>query len=226
MKKGKTAFPAKSQATQAQDATGNPNTFLRAVPMQARAKQSVEDILHTAARLLDEVGLDGFNTNLLAERAGVRIRTVYRYFPDKYAVLMALAAGMMKQWDEWMDREFQKLADPNQDWETEQRRIIPLLLKNIRQPGGVSVLKAIAAIPQVMESDMLLLDRMSEKMSAALKQRGIKLPPARLHSVCKVSLLSVNSGVEVYFRLEETQRAQFLSELINMQIAYLRLYLD
>ena len=42
---------------------------LRQVPTQARAQKTVEHILATAGDLLAEVGTDGFNTNLLAERA-------------------------------------------------------------------------------------------------------------------------------------------------------------
>jgi AcrR family transcriptional regulator len=212
-------------AGQAHGVLKDPGVFLRAVPMQARARQSVEHILATAAHLLDEVGLDGFNTNLLAERAGVRVRTVYRYFPDKYAVIMALASRMMAQWDGWMETVLRKLSDPAQDWEAQQRKVIALLLKSNRQPGGMSVLRAIAAIPQLVELDGVLLDRMARRMTAALKQRGVKLAPARLNSVCKVTLMSGNAGVETYFRLEESQRAQFLSELVTMQIAYLRQYL-
>ena len=47
-------------------------------------------ILETAAELVDEVGVVGFTTNLLAERAGIRVRTIYRYFPSKLGVLNAL----------------------------------------------------------------------------------------------------------------------------------------
>lgn len=225
MKTRNSTLSAAGSAAQLDVSIDDPTLLLRSVPLQARAKRSVEHILATAARLLDEVGLDGFNTNLLAERAGVRIRTVYRYFPDKYAVIVALASRMMAQWDGWMETELRKLSDPAQDWEAQQRKFISLLLKSNRQPGGMSVLRAIAAIPQLVELDRILLERMSRRMSAALRQRGVRLAPARLNSVCKVTLMSANAGVETYFRLEESQRAQFLNELVNMQITYLRQYL-
>lgn len=225
MRKGKSSS-ATGSAAQAHCFVDDPGAFLRAVPVQARAKRSVEHILTTAAHLLDETGLDGFNTNLLAERAGVRIRTVYRYFPDKYAVILALATRMMAQWDGWMASELRKLADPARDWKVQQRKVIPLLLKSSRQPGGASVLRAIAAIPQLAELDMVMLERMSGRMSAALRQRGVRLAPARLQSICKVTLMSANAGVETYFKLDGSKRRPFLNELVNMQISYLRQYLD
>ena len=43
-----------------------------------RAQETVDQILDNAAILLDEVGVDAFNANLLAERAEVAVRSVYR----------------------------------------------------------------------------------------------------------------------------------------------------
>lgn len=63
----------------------------RKIPRQARAAATVEVVLEAAAQLLEKAGEAGFNTNALAERAGVSIGTIYRYFPDKRAILVALA---------------------------------------------------------------------------------------------------------------------------------------
>jgi AcrR family transcriptional regulator len=59
--------------------------------MQQRAKETVDQIPDNAASLLQEVGVEEFNTNLIAERAGVAVRSVYRYYPNKLAVIVALA---------------------------------------------------------------------------------------------------------------------------------------
>ncbi len=226
MRKTKTASGLPSSST-VPNVPPREQALFRAIPIQARAKRSVEHILSTAAKLLDEVGLDGFNTNLLAERAEVRVRTIYRYFPDKYAVIVALASRMFADWDAWMDTVFSKLADPKQEWEPVQRQIIPQLLRQTKdQPGGIAAAKALGVIPELTELDTAALERTSEKMSAALKKRGVRLSPARLLNISRVSMLTVNSGVDLYFRLGEAQRAPYLAELINMQIAYLRLYLD
>jgi AcrR family transcriptional regulator len=67
----------------------------RITPRQARARASVEAVLEAAAQLLERDGAAGFNTNAVAERAGVSIGTLYRYFPDKRAILLALARREM-----------------------------------------------------------------------------------------------------------------------------------
>lgn len=64
----------------------------RKTPRQRRAQDSMDVVLEAAAQLLEASGEAGFNTNAVAERAGVSIGTVYRYFPDKQSILRALAA--------------------------------------------------------------------------------------------------------------------------------------
>jgi Transcriptional regulator len=48
-------------------------------------------MLDACAELVDEIGYEGLTTTLLAERAGVAIGSVYQFFPDKRAVVQALA---------------------------------------------------------------------------------------------------------------------------------------
>ena len=63
----------------------------RRVPRQRRAQASVNFILEAAAQVLEVDDATGFNTNAVADRAGVSIGTLYRYFPDKQSILQALA---------------------------------------------------------------------------------------------------------------------------------------
>jgi AcrR family transcriptional regulator len=59
-------------------------------PVQARSKQTVEWLLVAAARVFHQHGLDA-TTNRIAAAAGVSIGTLYEYFPNKQALLLALA---------------------------------------------------------------------------------------------------------------------------------------
>lgn len=64
----------------------------RREPIQARALHSIGLILQAAAQIALRDGEAGFNTNRIAERAGVSIGTLYQYFPDKAAILDRLMA--------------------------------------------------------------------------------------------------------------------------------------
>lgn len=61
-------------------------------PKQSRSRATVAAILEAAARILAERGWQGFNTNAVAARAGVSIGSLYEYFPDKEALVDAIAA--------------------------------------------------------------------------------------------------------------------------------------
>jgi AcrR family transcriptional regulator len=59
-------------------------------PRQARAEETVESIIEAAAQILETDGIEGFNTNAIARRAGVSIGSLYQYFPGKDALTVAL----------------------------------------------------------------------------------------------------------------------------------------
>ena len=63
----------------------------RRKPRQARSRATWEAIVEAAAQILERRGPAGFNTNEVAERAGVSIGTLYQYFADKHAILAAAA---------------------------------------------------------------------------------------------------------------------------------------
>lgn len=63
----------------------------RKLPRQQRSAETVERILSAAARIFDERGYRGTTTNHVAQQAGVSIGSLYQYFPNKDALLVALA---------------------------------------------------------------------------------------------------------------------------------------
>src|SRR5713101_5149156 len=69
----------------------------RRIPRQARAGETVALILEATAQVLEAGGMPAFTTNAVAERAGVSIGTLYQYFADKNALLLALARQQMKR---------------------------------------------------------------------------------------------------------------------------------
>lgn len=71
--------------------TDEPEDFQRRKPRQARSRVTYDSILEAAMQLLARDGAGRLTTNRVAERAGVSIGTLYQYFPDKAAILLAAA---------------------------------------------------------------------------------------------------------------------------------------
>lgn len=59
-------------------------------PSQRRSQVTVTAILDAAARVFEERGFEAGTTNYVAERAGVSIGSLYEYFPNKDAMVVAL----------------------------------------------------------------------------------------------------------------------------------------
>lgn len=67
------------------------NTEPRKVPSQARSKERVERILNVASGLVERDGSSDLKMAEVAELAGVPIGSVYQYFPNRSAIIRALA---------------------------------------------------------------------------------------------------------------------------------------
>ena len=80
--------------------TSYPIARLRKNPLQARSSWTVEVLLRAAAQVLEEDGEEAATTGVVARRAGVSIGTLYWYFEDRDAILLALASD-----------EFRRLSD-------------------------------------------------------------------------------------------------------------------
>ncbi|MEO8528765.1 MAG: TetR/AcrR family transcriptional regulator [Pseudolysinimonas sp.] len=65
---------------------------IRNEPVQARSAARLTALLDAAAQVTAEIGYERLTTAMVADRAHASIGTVYRYFPDRIAVLQSLAA--------------------------------------------------------------------------------------------------------------------------------------
>ena len=76
------------------------NDRLRNAPRQARSRERLRRVLDAADEVLAAEGPEAFTTTRLAEVAGVSIGSVYRFFPDKEAIVEALA---VRYWSDFED---------------------------------------------------------------------------------------------------------------------------
>ncbi|XXF81411.1 TetR/AcrR family transcriptional regulator [Myxococcaceae bacterium GXIMD 01537] len=69
---------------------GSRRNGVRKQPLQARSKALVDALIQTTARILLRDGWQALTTNRIARDAGVSVGSLYQYFPNKEALLIAL----------------------------------------------------------------------------------------------------------------------------------------
>jgi AcrR family transcriptional regulator len=113
--------------------------LLRNEPVQARSTARLASLLDAAASVVDEIGYERLTTALVAERAGASIGTVYRYFPDRIAVLQGLSARFLGSSLERIRATMHDEA--NEDWWSAISTVLDDLVESFRTVPGYRSLR-------------------------------------------------------------------------------------
>lgn len=93
--------------------SGHPAESLkpRKKPTQQRSQLTWDIIIEAAAQVFSKVGYEKTSTNLIAERAGLSVGTIYEYFPNKDVLLTELQS----HWNDtcWEYAKNLPAQDPN-----------------------------------------------------------------------------------------------------------------
>jgi AcrR family transcriptional regulator len=84
---------------------------LRRLPRQRRAHDTVEAVLDAVSRVLEREGAARLTTNRIAEAAGVSIGSLYQYFADKRAILIALRDRHVAEMAQLVERRLVEHAE-------------------------------------------------------------------------------------------------------------------
>lgn len=194
-------------------------------PTQQRAKERFERILAATAELLDEVGIDALNTNLIATRAGVQIASLYQYFPNKYAILTELARRMVLEQEQLLDT----LITPNgftRPWPEVIDHIFDMLLPDEEsQAGAVAIRLAVAAVPELAEVRDWERRSVTEHLSAALRGAGVQLTAAELRIVALTLFTTATAMLNEAMQSEPADAAALVAEVKHLHREYLKQYL-
>lgn len=126
---------------------------LRRRPTQARSRERVELILRTAQDLIGSRGNDAVSMREIAAGAGVPISSVYQYFPDKNAVLLAIMEGYYERIRAALEEGLSPVQSVDEFLDA-----VPALLKRFTafftdNPDLANIWAGIQAEPALMELD-------------------------------------------------------------------------
>ncbi len=195
--------------------------ILRSQPRQARSKQTFDAILSAAAELLDERGWEGFNTNLLAERAGCRVSAVYRYFPDKLAVVTTLAEKVVGEWGQQL-ADFDQALGEKQDIRVVWPEYLHRFISSVeQQQGALAIRRAMQATPALRAIDQADNERMAALMAHQLANYIPGLSAAEAATAARVLIESAVPLIDLALDSSPAESERIRRQLEIMHDSYL-----
>lgn len=148
---------------------------VRRTPSQQRAHESVQAIVRAATEIIEAEGYEAYNTNTVAKRAGVSVALVYRYFPNKESILVAL-------WEETQNVRARTVVHiirqiPTvENWE-EYSRMIMVTLRKLRtdQPNLMMMRKIFPSVPQLAFVENKVIRECGDALVSVIKKRFAKI---------------------------------------------------
>ena len=185
-------------------------------PAQQRSAKTYELILDTAANLLEEIGFDKLNTNLICERAGLTPPALYRYFPNKYAVLTLLGERMMAVQNAALENWLLGLTSADNTADQIKAMLLEQYQVTVAQKGGASIMRSLRSTPQL--ADIRLNSH--DKMTIRIVERQAALDPAiDLETAGRRNRLTMEMGyaaIELLIDLPATDADQTMTDVATM----------
>ncbi len=196
-------------------------TELRRRPEQSRSTATFETLLEVAGRLLETHGFGSFTTNLLAAESGVSIRAIYRYFPNKHAIVAELAERLSSEWATAVDR-VGDLGEPTVAWEPIWRGYLDTWVEAVvAAPGGRSVISAMRDVPELRAIDDQVNERYVAGIASALQRRRPALTADTAAVTARVLMRSTVGVLDEAVGAPQRERRRMIDELQSMHIQYL-----
>lgn len=197
-----------------------PSLDTKSRPSRRRGKDTFEVILTTAGELLAEVGFERLTTNLVCERAGLTPPALYRYFPNKYALLKELAHRLMDAQDKvvlaWLEAGGTKAASIEES--VAKNRDLQKQINAITRafPGGDWILRALRALPVLQEVRTTSRDMVAQTLFDILKTANPSAGEDRLRTATRLTTQMMYAATEMV--LEEPDQDE---DKINEEICWM-----
>jgi len=192
--------------------------------MQERAKQTVEKILNATAELLHDKGHTRLTTKKVAERSGINIATLYHYFPNKIALLHALAEQFAEQQQEQIDSIYAHRTET--DWRDTVDKVLDATLEfNRTVRGAVALSLAMRSYPSLRQIDYDRDLRQSEFYASVLAELGIKGSPRELQLKALVLTETMTAMVDYALQFYPEQADAAMDEVKLMVKLYIEYHL-
>ncbi len=193
---------------------------MRRTPQQARGQRRVAQILDAAAEVFAEIGYEAATTNAIAIRANTSIGSLYQFFPNKHAILDALARRYESQLTQLLDIMFSGDDAPLQDaLEALIDRIAEFYLAHPAFQAMFSASRDSGALSSIADSMCaLIIVRVSDRFMTEVDALG----PADAELYATIVVYTMRGLIPLGVSSGDVRQQQVIAHLKRTINAYLR----
>jgi len=181
----------------------------RKTPQQARSRQTRKDILAATAHLLNRKPFGEVSTNHIAKKTGISVGTLYKYYPNKDAVLADLSLMFMQQDAELFGRVFEDSARKRQKKSALVEELVETLMMVHREDAQVR-----GVVYQNLERLKLLGP--AQSATRKIQAKGAASVPELDPVLTWVAISAINAAVHSTSQLpKELQQWEFVQGLVR-----------
>ncbi len=148
-------------------------------PSQARSTATYAGILSAATDIVVERGVKDLNTNLVAERAGINVGTLYHYFPNKAAILAELFRVQKDLRDVVLHDAFAEFSDARGVRHWTSHLFVRIGRLRSEHPTMPALRRAFNSVPELARLDGDAHERYAKLLTGQLARRYASLDALR-----------------------------------------------
>lgn len=189
----------------------------RRQPVQARSRERVESILRHAAAIFHEVGVDATSMSAIARQSDMSLASLYRYFPNKAAIVKAIAEDHVSRMESALRERLETL-----DLMDAVDVLIDQFYEFYRtEPAYSAIWSGVESMPELRELDIRELYSHARDMDARLQRECPHVPDDRRWMACLMLPRSAGTVLRLAATLPDNQARLMVRELKSMARAYL-----
>jgi AcrR family transcriptional regulator len=193
---------------------------MRRQPRQQRSRARVRHILEAADEILSADGFEALTVRRIAQAAGVPVGSIYQFFPDKAAVVDALAGTYIGEFDAAIEQLVAESAAAR--WPDPVGTLIDAFAGLYRaNPGYVALWSGRHVSPELARADEANNAAIADGVRRILVRQAGLPDGAALARVSRIAVVVADALLQFAFRAGASGDAAVLEELKEL----LRLYL-
>jgi len=186
---------------------------MRRSPEQERSRKSLKEIRDAARKLIGLHGTDGFSMTLLAKQAKLSKPALYRYFPNKKAILVELAREIFEE-NRQLIVEQLGLTLPGNEKAALIATFTAYCEVHVGQPYRRHLRAAMAADPELVSLDLADSERNAQIAVGVFERLFPQAPASKLHH----RLLILMNQMEPFAKLVASRPRTEWNELIETYV--------